>query len=263
MENNFNIIMDYIDEHIAETNESLYLGICNIIGYRGNIFDNCLKVLTGISLFRYINERRLYFAAKEIEKDNSKTVCEIAIDFGYSEQSTLTRSMKIYWGTTPTDVRNKSFKIPENKLILKGISNKETRVQRGTESLEKKCSLLGFASLSLNEELLLEVEHSDEYLPLDTDVRYEIVDLAEKLEVSPKRLLKACAEVVLEEECLAEGGMGAWGCEPLEIDECCMKLDLSYEELDEICQMFDCKCYDIDDKMVELYKKQKVEKMRG
>lgn len=252
MNNNFDIVMSYIDAHITETAENIKKGIRLTIGYNSKTFGDCFSVLTGLSLFHYISMRRLYFAAKEIKENKGKTICDIALEYGYSEQSALTRNMRAFWGVTPSDIRRGAFCIPENKYTLQEISasksnEAETRTKQILRDLEGKGTLS-----PLNWQLFGELEQASENYGFDIDTCYEIADLAEKIGVSPERLLSVCYEETLREECEEESFQNS------QKEELCILLDLSSEkELGGICQFFDCKYYDLDETMVDIYRKHK------
>ena len=91
--NNFDLVMDYIDAHIDLDSEKIKEGIYKLIGYNSNTFGECFKVLTkDKTLFSYILERKLYFAAQDLINTRD-SISEIASRY-YSEQSALTRAMK-------------------------------------------------------------------------------------------------------------------------------------------------------------------------
>lgn len=256
MNNNFDIVMSYIDAHITESTEDIKKGIWLTIGYSSKVFGDCFTVLTGQTLFHYIGMRKLYFAAKELIENRDRTICDIALEYGYSEQSAFTRAMKAFWNATPSDIRRGDFHIPENRYTLRGISvpdsNKaQTRTQRILHDLESKGTLS-----PLNWELFGELEQASDNYGFDIDTCYEIVDLAEKIGVPPKRLLSSCYEETLkselEEELSEKQGLGL-----SEKERLCIMLDLDSKELEDVCQFFECQYYDLDEAMVDIYMKHK------
>ncbi len=84
MNNKFDTVMDYIDAHIHEDAENIKKGIYSEIGYNSSHFGKCFEVLTGETLFHYINERKLFFAGQELKLNLEKSICDISLDLGYS-----------------------------------------------------------------------------------------------------------------------------------------------------------------------------------
>lgn len=253
MKNNFDKVMKYIDAHITEDTESIKKGIISTIGYNSKMFGDCFTVLTGESLFHYISMRRLYWAAKELKECKDKSICEIAMEYGYSEQSAFTRTMRAFWDATPTDIRRGTVDIPENKYVLQQLATSdmpkgETRTQKMLLDLDVKGNLS-----PLNWKLFGDLECASTNYDWDIDTCYAIADIAEKIGVSYERLLEVCYHATLSEE-LDEYNQLGYGISKRE--ELCMILDLdSEDELDAICEYFKCKFYDVDGDMVEKYRK--------
>ena len=63
MKENFDKVMDYIDENIKSDTKTIVEGISKLIGYNGNYFKYFFILLTKNELNKYILNRRLYFAA--------------------------------------------------------------------------------------------------------------------------------------------------------------------------------------------------------
>ena len=250
-QNKFDTVMDYIDANITEETDTIKKGIYNEIGYNSNTFGNCFSVLTNKTLFHYIHERRAFLAAQELINNGDKKIVDVALEYGYSEQSSFSRDIKRYLGCTPKEIQKGKKTISDNRYNLKDLceKNKEstnTRTQRILHDLETKGTL---SSRDWN--LFGYLEFASDEFGFDIDVCYEIADLAEKLEIQPERLLRSCYELKLEEELRDEGSIDVSFREQV-----CLFLNIDFEELDDICQYFECKYYDIDYGMVELYKNQ-------
>ena len=84
-----------------EDAEIIKKGIYNEIGYNSSHFGKCFEVLTGETLFHYINERKLFFAGQELKLNLEKSICDISLDLGYSDQSAFTRAMRTYHARYP------------------------------------------------------------------------------------------------------------------------------------------------------------------
>ena len=104
-QNKFDTVMDYIDANITEETDTIKKGIYNEIGYNSNTFGNCFSVLTNESLFHYINERRAFLAAQELISNGDKKIADVALEYGYSEQSSFSRDIKRYFGCTPKEIQ--------------------------------------------------------------------------------------------------------------------------------------------------------------
>ena len=104
-QNKFDLVMDYIDASILHDVETIKKGIYSLIGYNSLTFGNCFSVLTGQTLFHYINGRKMYFAAQSLRNDIDRSIADIALEYGYSEQSAFSRAFKLYCQVTPLEVR--------------------------------------------------------------------------------------------------------------------------------------------------------------
>ncbi len=246
-QNKFDLVMDFIDANIQLNTEELKKGIHSLIGYNSNTFGNCFSVLTTNTLFHYISERKMYFAGKELRENQEKPICDIALDYGYSEQSAFTRAMKTFFNCTPNDVRKGKHSIPDNRRNLKDFDKEysDTRIQRIFRALENNENISSY-----NMELLIGLENASDEYGFDFDTCCQIADLAEKLGVSPLRLVDKCFDVILEEENYNVGFS--------QQDIAAIELGIeSPEELKKICEYFDCKYYDLDSIMVMIYREQK------
>lgn len=244
-QNKFDLVMDYIDANIQNSPESLKKDISKLIGFNSNAFCNCFSVLTNDTLFHYIIERKMYFASVELRENLEKPICDIALDYGYSEQSSFTRAMKSYYNYTPTDIRKGISIIPNKKCAIKDFNSEDfdTRTQKILQALKNNENLSSY-----NLEMLIDLEKASEQFGFDFDTCCQIADLAEKLEVSPFGLIEKCFELIVEEEN-----------DITQEEKFAIEFGLeSYEELKEICDYFDCKYYDLDSFMIRAYRDRSV-----
>ena len=243
-QNKFDLVMDYIDANIQKSPESLKKDIYKLTGISSNTFGNCFFVLTNDTLFHYIFERKMYFASIELRENLEKPICDIALDYGYSEQSSFTRAMKNYCKFTPNDIRKGISVIPNKKRAIKDFNSEDfdTRTQKILQALKNNENLSSY-----NLEMLIDLEKASEQFGFDFDTCCQIADLAEKLEVSPFGLIEKCFELIIEEE-------NKISQEALIAIDCGIESD---KELKEICEYFDCKYYDLDSFMVRAYREQK------
>ena len=103
--NVFDAIMDYIDDSVKLSYEEISRGIYEISGYTDLDFGKFLSILSAgkIGLHNYFLKRRMYFISKELVDDPSKSVADIAQEYGYSEQSSLSRACLLYTSPSPRD----------------------------------------------------------------------------------------------------------------------------------------------------------------
>ena len=243
MENNkFDIVMDYIDANIHKDTEIIKKGIYRMIGYTSKTFGEFFSVLTGISLHHYITVRKLYLAGQDLKFNTTRSIAEIALEYGYSEHSAFTRAIKTYFGCTPREIQKGETVLEDNKMNFSDFS----------QNTNKKGILESWtAEECLNDykmSYIAEVETGSQQYGLDLDVCYAIGDIAYQLGVPAYRLIGKCFDLILEQQ---EA--------PLSQEEeyaisCGIK---SYEELQDICKYFQCEFYDLDKRMVDIYREQK------
>lgn len=70
------------------------------------------KHATGMAMGRYIQQMRLECAAKELI-DTEKRVLDVALDYGYDSQHSLTRAMTVHFGMSPGALK----KLPQNEQL--------------------------------------------------------------------------------------------------------------------------------------------------
>lgn len=247
-QNKFDLVMDYIDANISQDVESIKKGIRSLIGYNSNIFGNCFSVLTGKTLFHYIHKRKMYFAAQTLQRDLDRSIADIALEYGYSEQSAFSRAFKTYCNITPLDVRKGNVSVPNTKCRLATLCDEkkgcDTRIARIAKEFDET------GDLSINSlQYLEDMEEASQNGVFDIDTYYAISDLAERLEIPFGMLLSACENIALE--CHSDPDYL-----PPRIEkaiDCGISSDV---ELIEICNYYNCKYYDLDEFMVDEYRKQ-------
>ena len=100
------IIVDEIDACIENhEDETLTLGaLGRKLGYSEFHTTRKFKEITGISFRDYLRRRKLAFALKEV-RDSSKSLLEIAVDYGFSSHEAFTRAFREMYGVTPREYR--------------------------------------------------------------------------------------------------------------------------------------------------------------
>lgn len=102
----------WIEEHIGRI---IYLEeLAAYSGYSLWHMQKIFKEITGISLGKYIRQRRLAKAVNLLI-NSSKAIFDIALDFGFGSQSHFTYMFRKEFGITPYDFRQN----PNIKLEIK------------------------------------------------------------------------------------------------------------------------------------------------
>ena len=190
----FDRVMDYIDEHIQSNPEVIKRGFLDLIGIDSNTFGIYFRVLTdGETLGNYIRRRRLYYAAEELQK-TEKSICDIALDYGYADQSSFTRAFTAKYEVSPGEFRQKNTASLENDKYryedFNGADSKSIRIWRAFERT-------GFMSRA-GEEFLDSILTGSERFGFDIDTCFAIGDLSERLGVPVEGLMQVCIDFVAE-----------------------------------------------------------------
>ena len=103
--------LDFIDEHIEEI---LFLDdIAKSIGYSPFYVSRVFSQKMGISIVSYIRMRKLQFAFSSLQK--SKTILEVAYQYGFESHEGFTRSFKRFFGFSPKVIKDQkmAYTIPK------------------------------------------------------------------------------------------------------------------------------------------------------
>ena len=245
MKNKFDTVMDYIDAHIHEDAETIKKGIYGEIGYNSSHFGKCFEVLTGETLFHYINERKLFFAGQELKHKSEKAICDISLDLGYSDQSAFTRAMRTYHDCTPGEIRKGTKGVPDKKYRLADFS--DNKPESKADTFWRELETDGFLS-GRKFDYLMEIEDARKEYGFDVDTSYAIADVAEQLEIPVGLLLRECFQLMAEVH-------SDPNYIPPDVEAAIDAGAESTEEMEKICEFFQCKYYDVDSFMVEAYRK--------
>ena len=97
--------LDFIDEHIEE---KLFLDdIAKSIGYSPFYVSRVFSQKMGISIVSYIRMRKLQFAFSSLQK--SKTILEVAYQYGFESHEGFTRSFKRFFGFSPKVIKDQKM----------------------------------------------------------------------------------------------------------------------------------------------------------
>lgn len=240
----FDLVMDYIDENIKSDTETIKRGIINFIGINSNTFGQFFTVLTGDTLGSYIRNRRLYFAAMDLLRQPKMTISDIALEYGYSDQSAFTRAVSGKYKMSPNEIRTSWEVDIQNEKYLYSDFNPNTSNTR-SDHIWREFERTGFLSGG-DLDFIDSVEAGHQEFGFDIDTCYAIADLSERLEVPVYALMSACFDVVVDVKS-----------DPLYLSNKEMvAIDLgirSHEELIKICEHYACQYYELNRYMVEEY----------
>lgn len=126
----FNKLMDYIENHITE--EISGKDISKIVGMSDYHFKRMFSYLAGMSLNEYIKNRRLSLA--NVELINGEKVTDIAFKYGYQSIEGFSRAFREWSGFLPSEVaKNKIQKsFPKFTFIIdiKGGISMEFKIEK-------------------------------------------------------------------------------------------------------------------------------------
>lgn len=245
-QNKFDLVMDYIDVNVSQDVEAIKKGIFNLIGYTSNVFGNCFQILTNKTLFHYINERKMFFAAQSLKNDTDRSIADIALDWDYSDQSSFTRALKSYCGATPLEVRKGMVSIPDTKYNLATLCMENKSDDEKVQHIGQEWRDTGDLSMS-NCRRAEMIEAAVDRSIFDVDTCSAIFELSERLEISFWKLLDQCEEYIIDVHSNPDG------ISP-KIEKAIDCGISSSEELEAICNYYNCKYYDLDVFMVDCYR---------
>lgn len=245
MKKRFDAAMMHIDANIQNDAKSIKQGLVQETGYSFTQFNNFFLGLTGMTLNHYITLRKMYYASEELRFSKEKSIVDIALEFGYSEQSSFTRAFSAYTNLTPNDVRKGIDFVQDNKIRLSnftGTANK--RMQHIMERWNETEDISAY-----NLEYIVDIEKASEDFGFSLELCEQIADIADQLGIPPYGLIESCfaecmkfdennefKNLTRKEQFALEHGLS------------------SEEELNNICKHYQCEYYDLDGIMIELYK---------
>ena len=100
-------ICDYINLHCCE---DLKLDeLADLSGFSKYYFERLFKRFTGMSFYKYVNQKRIA-KAQELLVEPRSSVTDVAVSCGYSSISSFIRMFKLHKGCTPTEFKNMYWK---------------------------------------------------------------------------------------------------------------------------------------------------------
>lgn len=88
----------WIEDNVTE--DFSLLDLANHAGYSPFYFSRLFRLVVGMTIKKYIADRRLCQAALDI-RDTKERIIDIAVKYGFSSQEALTRALKAAYGYTP------------------------------------------------------------------------------------------------------------------------------------------------------------------
>ncbi len=241
--NYFDIVMAHIEENVTKPTEEIKREIPSLIGRHSRAFNESFSLLTGYTLDYYIKQRRLHYAARELVVSHNKSICDIALEYQFSDQAAFSRAIKAKYKFTPGEIRKNCFWPTEEPFSFQRISNNgaKTRTQRILQRLD-------VGNMEVDEmEFWYEIDQINESGILDTDTCVQIMDLAETLDISFAALYNYC---VCE---MAEAQNASGNMDPDDLRSIYIGVDSDEEEA-AICEYFNCEPGTLDAHMVEIYR---------
>ena len=250
--NIFDDVMNYIDENIKCKYSDVKDGIYSNFAYTDMDFNKFLSIATrgAKTLNKYFIRRKLYYISKELVDKPDVPIIDIAYDFSYTEQSSLNRDMRKHYSTTPNEIRKSRVYLPDEKMKFEDFDvNKYEwgkRLKRAIAleiDLDYPCTLCESESDYFGQF----IEATKEF-GFDITTCYAISEVSERISVPFGVLLNACFDLMIE-----------YHADPNYLEpriEKALSCDIhSEEELERICEYFDCEYYELHPFLVETYRK--------
>ena len=135
-------LVDFIEDNAAN-NPSLE-EISRQVGYSPYYCSVQFHRISGTTIKSYVAKRRLYMATVAV-RDTDKRIIDIALEYGYFGQNSLTRAFKDAYGCTPAVYRKNPFSIPEsmNKIYI-SLEN-YIKIKRGKNNMSNKSTTNNYA----------------------------------------------------------------------------------------------------------------------
>ncbi len=128
------IIVEEVDQCIKnQMDERVTLSsLAQKLGYSEFYISRKFTEISGMHFRDYLRHRTLAFALKEI-RDSSKSILEIALDYGFSSHEAFSHSFKEAYGMSPSEYRNHPVPVVLRSIIKPFdcylINTKETRLE--------------------------------------------------------------------------------------------------------------------------------------
>lgn len=150
-----NAAMDYIEAHISD---EIDLEVLASKAYCSSFnFQRMFSFITDIGVAEYIRRRRLTQAALDLQNTN-QNILDIAIKYGYENQTSFGRAFKQLHGITPIEAKKPGVKLKAYprlyfQISIKGDKSMDYRIEHreafsvfGNETIGSFKDEMGFIS---------------------------------------------------------------------------------------------------------------------
>jgi len=114
-------ILMYIEEHLDK--ELSLEKIAKELNYSKFYIARTFKDNTGMTLYKYIQGRRLEEAARKLAETKAAIV-DVAFEAGYSSQQAFTQAFRCVYACTPQEYRRRGVFTPKQNRIYMGMRMK-------------------------------------------------------------------------------------------------------------------------------------------
>ena len=235
--------LSLIDKHIHFNYEEITRKIYAETRYCDQDYNKFIAVITSgeLTLGEYIRKRRLFFAANELVNYPDRAIADISLEYGYSDQTAFTRAIKREFGKTPVEIRKDNKDLPDVRKMLENHLANKSRLNSIIAKLD------GDNMSNTDWHYFEDFIHATDELGFDTATCCLISDLSEKLSIPFAHLIEQCFEMAIQYDENKDEEIS-------EIIDVMSELQIeSQDELDDLCQYYDCKWYDLTFVMVKMY----------
>lgn len=246
--NIFDNVMNYIDEHVKCDYSEIKRGIYAVSNYSDMEFSKFMSILSNgnYSLNEYFMKRKLFFISKELVELPEKPIVDIALEYGYSEQSALNRSIKKQYGYTPNEIRKQNMSFKNEKLYFSDF------ISKGNEYGKRlRCAIdnaIGYSGFCVDESYFDTFINATDKYGFDTATCLAISEVSERTGVPFGTLLNVCFETIIDVRSDDEY------IDP-KIEKAMDYGIKSTEEFNAICEYYGCEYYQLNEFMVNEYRK--------
>ena len=227
--------LSIIDKNICLDHKKIVRKIYAETGYCDQDFNKFLAIISSgsLTLGEYIRKRRLYFAVCDMMNCPEKSLIDIALNYGYSEQSAFTRAVKCAYGKTPAELRKSNEMIPDNRQDIEAYLSKKSKLDSIIEKITSdECCIWqddGYFDAFI---------HATEEYGFDVSTCCIVSELSEKLDIPFASLLNVCFDMMID----------------YHSDSDYISPDINYaidigitndKELNSICEYYQCKCCEL------------------
>lgn len=169
-----------IDRHIRLKHSEIVRKIYAETGYCDQDYNKYLAVISSgsFTLRDYIRKRKLFFAVGDLICNPEKPLAEIALEYGYSDQSAFTRAVTKEYGKTPSELRREKPEIPNNREVLDGFLASRSRLDAIFDKMDSQ-NYMSSSDWHYFEDFI----YATDELGFDTSTCCLISELSEKLSI--------------------------------------------------------------------------------